>query len=100
MISSVKSVGTLTLMKTILSFLQYSASHETSAQVIWMEGRVIKKTDRSFFIDLHLVEDWQGEGEDIIDIGRNCWHRGRYVERIRVGRLNFFCCYIPLNDFN
>ena len=38
MISSVKSVGTLTLMKTILSFLQYSASHETSAQVIWMEG--------------------------------------------------------------
>ena len=39
MISSVKSVGTLTLMKTILSFLQYSASHETSAQVIWMEGR-------------------------------------------------------------
>ena len=47
MISSVKSVGTLTLMKTILSFLQYSASHETSAQVIWMEGWD-KKTDRSF----------------------------------------------------
>ena len=59
-----------------------------------------KKTDRSFFIDLHLVDDRQGEGEDIIDIGRNCWHRGGYVERIRVGRLNFFCLYIPLNDFN
>ena len=92
-------------MKTILSFLQYSASHETSAQVIWMEGRVIKKTDRSFFIDLHLVEDWQGEGEDIIDIGRNCWHRGRYVERIGVGRLgknifaSIFCLMISTDTY-
>ena len=47
----------------------------------------LKKTDQSFFIDLHFVDDWQGECEDIIDIGRSCWNRGRYVERIRVGRL-------------
>ena len=69
------------------SWVSYSTAPAMRRRPRSSGWRVEIKNRSEFFIDLHLVDDWQGEGEDIIDIGRSCWHRGRYVERIRVGRL-------------